>query len=262
MKLGIQTNVWAEELHENDLGHILKEAKEAGYDGFEIGLKRVNGRYKPQQLAKLANEHKLQIVGIHTGAKFSDAAWRKDLEAIGQEAVDYATAVSAPFLLMSGQRSKKKLSKTALTQRADALNTLGRIAQESGISLCFHNHDWEFAHDGEEMAYLVANTDAALVSLMMDVGWVARAGVETAVILRTLAPRTRCYHIKDNTDDNKWIEVGQGIIQWDEIMTDIGKNENCSWVIVERDEPLDDALQSATTSCGFLREQFADLWES
>jgi sugar phosphate isomerase/epimerase len=144
-------------------------------------------------------------------------------------------------------------------QRAETLNKLGRIIQEAGVEMCFHNHDWEFKNDAAEMDYLVQHTDPALVSFMIDIGWVHRAKQDTVVIIRTLLPRTKCYHIKDNTADDLWTEVGQGIIDWHAIFTEIENNPHDPWLTVERDMALPNALESATTSASYLRQTFPQL---
>lgn len=255
MKIGIQTNVWSETLHEAELATILSEAKAAGYDGFEIGYKRVNGRYTPNQLAQLAADAGLTLIGIHDGARFNSADWWNFGESRCLEVAQYAAAAGASFLMMSGQRSDAP--PTDLERRADKLNTLGEIAKTEGVALCFHNHDWEFAHDAAEMNALVAQTDPELVSLLLDIGWVHRAGVETAVTIQQLLPRTANYHLKDDTLTGSWTELGQGALAWTALLAEIAKNQRDPWLIVERDEPLDNALESATVSAQFLRQQLA-----
>lgn len=255
MKLAIQTNVWSDALHKSDLAHILSEVAQAGYDGLEIGLKRLDGR-SPQALTRLAKQFTLRIIGIHTGAHFDDPGWHANLDQSGTEAAAFAAALSAPFLLVSGQRSESALGQSDLAARASALNRLGRIAQRHGVALCFHNHDWEFKNNAAELEYLLAQTDPALVSLQLDVGWVHRARADVPGIVRTLLDRTRCYHLKDDLGNGRWTEVGSGVIPWDSVFAEIAQNPHDPWLIVERDEALPDALASASASARYVRQRF------
>lgn len=257
MKLGIQTNVWQEELHVADMAIIAKEAKQAGYDGFEVGFKRVNGRYSPTDLSKIAADQGVAVLGIHDGARFNEAVWWEGAEERCQTVASYAAAAGAKLIMMSGQSTPHLPSD--LEKRAEKLNRLGGIAQQEGVSLCFHNHDWEFRYEGKEMAYLVEHTDPNLVSLLLDVGWVSRAGEDTAVTIQNLLSRTLCYHIKDETADQEWTEVGSGVIDWASAFDGIGKNGRCEWLIVERDLALDNAMESSVISSQYVRNSFPQL---
>lgn len=256
MKLAMQTNAWTDALHDTDLVRILAEIAEAGYDGFEIGLKRVAPYTPAAKLDQLARLHNLRVVGIHIGSRFSDPDWHDALERAGSEAAEYSAVVSAPFLIISGQRSDTPLNQNDLARRADALNQLGRIAHQHGVALCYHNHDWEFNHNAAEWRYLLVNTDPALVSLQLDVGWVHRAGADVAMTVRELRDRTRCYHLKDDAGNGRWTEVGSGGIVWDAVFAEIAQNPHAPWLIVERDEAQPDALTSATASARFVRQQY------
>ena len=84
---------------------------------------------------------------------------------------------------------------------AKLLNTLGAIAARYGIRVCYHNHTSEFFPDpisGKPLhEILLENTDPALVSIQLDVGWACAAGVDVPAYLRAHPGRFASIHVKE-----------------------------------------------------------------
>src|SRR6185369_14833056 len=59
-------------------------------------------------------------------------------------------------------------------KNADAFNKIGDLCKKAGLSFGFHNHNIEFRKIGDVVPYdlLLKETDPALVSMEMDIGWV------------------------------------------------------------------------------------------
>src|SRR4030095_1670301 len=86
-------------------------------------------------------------------------------------------------------------------QRAAALNANGRIAQKFGMTLLVHNHTGEFEKlaDSPRTTYdvLLEETDPALVTMQIDIGWVYVAGVDPIELFKKYPGRFELWHIKD-----------------------------------------------------------------
>jgi sugar phosphate isomerase/epimerase len=107
---------------------------------------------------------------------------------------------------------------------ADFLNEKAKGLKAGGIRLGYHNHNFEFAPVGSTtgLEILLANTDPALVTFEMDIGWVAAAGADPLALLKRHKGRFSLMHIKDIKADTKPnfafqmdpAEIGAGKLAW------------------------------------------------
>jgi len=89
----------------------------------------------------------------------------------------------------------------AVKQRAATLNANGRIAQKFGIKMLVHNHTDEFEKlvDSPRTPYevLVEETDPALVTMQLDIGWAYIAGIDPIALFKKYPGRFELWHLKD-----------------------------------------------------------------
>jgi sugar phosphate isomerase/epimerase len=251
VNIGIQTRPWGPELNRENLDKILGEVATAGYDGFEIGAQHLDLN-RPVALRDLAAQHGLQVVGIHVGGEIynpeSVQAALKNLELT----VAYAKQVGATFIPFSGKLKESK-SAAELKIQAANLNRIGEVCRRHGLMLCYHNHYWEIENDCAELRHICTNTDPALVSLCLDVGWVQRAGGQPLAVVEEFLPRVGYFHIKDTTA-TEWREVGYGEVDFEALLPWI-KARFDGWLVVEQDDTQRVPLESARMSRDYLRTQ-------
>ncbi|HEY3947819.1 sugar phosphate isomerase/epimerase [Phenylobacterium sp.] len=111
---------------------------------------------------------------------------------------------------------------------ADLLNAKGRALKAAGLTMGYHNHNAEFMPIGgtNALEILLKNTDRALVSFEMDVGWVMAAGHDPFALLKAHKGRFTQMHVKDIKATTKPnfafqqdpTEVGSGIIPWPKLL--------------------------------------------
>lgn len=131
---------------------------------------------------------------------------------------------------------------------ADFLNEKGRVLGEAGITLGYHNHNFEFAPLGSTTGFdiLIGNTDPALVTFELDTGWAAAADVDPAALLRQHPGRFGLLHMKDikgTTQPNYALgiestEAGAGKIDWLTVL-DAAHAAGVRGFIVEQEAPFD-----------------------
>ena len=89
----------------------------------------------------------------------------------------------------------------SVKQRAATLNANGRIAQKFGMKMLVHNHTGEFEKltDSPRTTYevLLEETDPALVTMQIDIGWVYVAGLDPVELFKKYPGRFELWHIKD-----------------------------------------------------------------
>jgi sugar phosphate isomerase/epimerase len=78
-------------------------------------------------------------------------------------------------------------------------NKAGKVLKEHGLTLCYHNHGYEFQpyKDGTLFDYIVQNTDPRYVSFEMDVLWTVHPGQDPVKLLNKYGSRWKLMHLKD-----------------------------------------------------------------
>jgi sugar phosphate isomerase/epimerase len=81
----------------------------------------------------------------------------------------------------------------------DDFNRVGKILSENGITLCYHDHGYEFGpyEDGTLFDYIVRNTEPKYVSFEMDMMWAFHGGADPAQLLYKYKNRWKMVHLKD-----------------------------------------------------------------
>ncbi len=133
-------------------------------------------------------------------------------------------------------------------RNVDAFNRAGEACKKAGMTFSYHNHNLEFRKIGEVVPYdmLLKDTDPALVSMEMDIGWVIAGGADPVDYLTRHPARFASLHIKDlknvgipnyNMKMTSAI-IGQGIVDWKKIRAAVRKTK-VERAFLELEEPYD-----------------------
>lgn len=136
----------------------------------------------------------------------------------------------------------------------------GRRLHERGVTLAYHNHDFEFAPfpDGTTpFGLMMAETDPRDLKLELDVYWVAKAGLDSVRLLREHRGRVVLVHLKDIGRDGATVELGAGRLDFPAIIH-TALAGGIKHLFVEQDDSAD-PLQSIATSLRFLQRLPADI---
>lgn len=162
-----------------------------------------------------------------------------------------------------GQEMLARLTADQWKRTADLLNRNGAALKNSGISLCYHNHNLEFAPVGNETGWeiIARETDPDLVHFELDVGWLAAAGHDPVAFLRRYRGRVKLLHVKDllpTTKTNFTIgvdstEIGNGKLDWARLLT-TAHGCGVEHYYVEQEPPFAlDRFESAQRSFTYLQ---------
>lgn len=227
----------------------LKIVQDAGVGAVEtVGTQGVSAT----ELKRLLDRYSIKAVSSHVPL----AELRKDLDGVvAFNRLIGNTTLVVPYL-DAKDRPTDAAGWTALGQE------LGRIAKQvraKGMRLAYHNHDFELVdfngRTGLELLFAAAGPD---LQTELDLAWVARAGLDPAVMLATFRGRLFAVHAKDNApkgqaeDEGGFAAVGQGVLDWKAILPAAAK-AGVQWYIVEHDQPRDPA-KVIQTGTDYLRE--------
>jgi sugar phosphate isomerase/epimerase len=139
---------------------------------------------------------------------------------------------------------------------AEALNAAARKGAEYGITVGYHNHEFELEERIDGMSgleVLAGHLDPAVV-LEVDTYWAAVGGEDPVELLRRLGDRVRFVHIKDGplTKDNReQVAVGAGKMRvWDVLDAAPGIEA----AVVELDDFDGDVFTAVADSLVYLKE--------
>lgn len=220
-----------------DLDGTLKAVADIGYRTVELA--GLYGR-TPTQMRAALDKAGLQCPSAHIQPKGGEGAFDGDLGKLADslKTLGVKTAVM-PVLNIPDRfggptaadgiggylkRVGEGLTADDWKASADFLNAKARALKAAGIKVGHHNHNFEFAPLGSTygLEILLKNTDPALVTFEMDVGWVAAAGADPLALLKAHKGRFSLMHIKDIKADTQPnyafkmdpAEIGAGKLPW------------------------------------------------
>jgi sugar phosphate isomerase/epimerase len=223
-----------------DFAGTLRQVAAIGYRAVETAG---YGDLSPEALERLLNETGLRMVAAHVGL----AALEEDL----QRQIAYARAGGAEYLVVPWLPPELRADIDGLARR---LQVLGHRVRDEGLRLAYHNHDFEFARDGDGylLDRLLAAVDPDLLALELDAYWAVYAGVDPLAYLRRHAGRVPLVHLKDMTPDRSFADVGEGTLDIRGIVA-AAREAGTRIFVVENDQPKGPSLESARRSLENLR---------
>ena len=237
---------------------VLKAIQDIGYSEVEATYGNLN------KIWPALKETKLKPVSIHLdtdlffegGAKL-DAA----IADVKEKGFEYIVLPYIPPAQRGGIETFKKLAET--------LNKSGEKARAAGLTLCYHNHAFEFEpmQGTTGLDLLMKETHKGLVSLEMDVFWVSVAGHDPVVLLKKYASRVALLHLKDkasgapvqyneNVSKETFKEVSNGTLDFPAIL-EAAKKTAVKNFFVEQDQTPGDPIESLRQSYKYLSGKFA-----
>ena len=203
----------------------------------------------PAQVSAALKANGLTSPSVHVGLpdiKSADfARFVEGANTIGHKYINLA------FLMPNDRGSAEKYN-----AHADALIAAQRIAQPAGITVGYHNHDFEFAPLGDTNGYeiLLNRTAGAGVVFEMDLYWMNYAGQDPVSWWTRFPGRFPMVHVKDSAaaPGKEMRPVGEGVIPFGPLF----EKRNLAGIkhfYVEHDNPTD-AWVSLTSSIGYLKQ--------
>jgi sugar phosphate isomerase/epimerase len=217
----------------------LEQVAKAGYTEVEFA-----GYFgvRPSQLRRWLDDLGLTAPAAHVSLLDGD------LDQIFEDAAElghqYVIQASLPLL----QRRSLDTYRTV----AASLSQAGEAARKHGLSVAYHNHDFEFQPVGGMVPFdvLLADTDPSLVWLEMDLYWVAKAGRDPVRYFAAHPGRFRLCHLKDMDQRGRITEVGRGTLDFRRILAE-RRRAGLRHFFVEHDHPKD-PMASVETSYNSL----------
>jgi len=235
-----------------DISLQLYMVRDALADDFLGGIKRVAdlgygfvefagfGGHSAAEIARTLDDAGIRASGAHVPLTVFDDA-EPIIEEMRMIGCTQATIPSIPEAMRD--------SKEAWITSARKIEAAVPIFAHAGIGLGYHNHAFEWDQfDGYQI--LVDNAPSA--NLQLDVFWAKYAGQDPIEWISKLTGRLPSIHCKDYGADGADIELGDGILDFVQIL-EAARKAGTKTLVVEMDTPRLAPMDSAAKSLAGLR---------
>lgn len=228
-------------------------AQRAGFHAVElVGDQGVSAG----EMKRLLSKYRLKAIADHVQLE--------DLQNDAASIIAFNKAIGNKTLVMPWLKLEVRPDSAAeWRQLGQKLNTIGKQLRTEGMTLAFHNHNFEMKkYEGKTaLDLLMESSQPENLKLELDVAWVSRGGQDPAAILSQYKGRIFAIHAKDNAsigvrdDEMNFAPAGEGLLAWNEILP-AARAAGTQWYIVEHDKPKD-AESIITAANRFLQPQLA-----
>ena len=272
-KLALQLYSVRDDMH-RDFEGTLRKVKDMGYDGVEfVGEgERFAGLadYKPEQVKDMCARIGLEPMSVHV--PFVNMIAEPDWT------MDYYAAVGCKYIAIPYLTPEFRPGSDRFCEVISGAETLGKAANERGMKLLYHNHDFEFIKMGDKYALdvLYADVSPEYLQTEIDTCWVKVSDVDPSEYILKYSGRAPVVHLKDyfghksanmykliGIDDSaaaaepssfEFRPVGYGVQDFISILN-ASQKAGAEWVVVEQDEPslAKTPMECAQMSADYLK---------
>ena len=243
--IGIQLYTFRNEMMADAAGTLkqlaalgIKQIESAGSNkGYYYGL-------KPQEMKNICSDLGMKLSSGHIHL---DNKWQQTMEDAVASGQEYLICSSMP----SPEQTVDNYKKTAA-----AFNKAGEDCKKLNIKFGYHNHDFEFEKVNGEVLYdvLLNNTDADLVNMELDLGWVVATGNDPLTYFKNYPGRFPLWHLKDMDLAKKHsTEFGKGALNIKQILQQ-SKLSGMKYFYVEQEEYTHSPMESMKENMAYLKK--------
>jgi sugar phosphate isomerase/epimerase len=170
-----------------------------------------------------------------------------------ENTMEEAVATGQEYVICSSMPSKGQTIDN-YKKVAEEFNKAGEACKKLGLKFGYHNHAYEFESENGEVLYdvLMDNTQADLVHMELDLGWVVVGGKDPLDYFKKYPGRFPLWHLKDmNMSKKESTEFGKGALDIPVMMA----NQVASGVkhiFIEQEEYASTPLESMKHNMKFL----------
>ena len=243
--IGVQLYTFRDAMVEDAIGTLkkiaalgIKEIESAGSNkGYYYGL-------KPAEMQKVCKDLGMNLRSGHIAL---NDKWQKTLDDAVEAGQEYLICSSMPSKGQTVDNYKKV---------AESFNKAGEESKKRGIKFGYHNHNYEFESDNGQVLYdvLMDNTQADLVHMELDLGWVVASGNDPMDYFTRYPRRFPLWHLKDmDLVKRESTEFGNGGLDIVDILNH-QKESGLKFYFVEQEEYTNNPWESMEQNVAYLKK--------
>lgn len=220
----------------------------------ELGIKEIEtaksakGHYyglSPKEMKNACSQLGMKLISGHVTL---DANFERTMEEAVNSGQDYLICSSLPTNGQTVDNYKKV---------AQAFNKAGESCAKLGLKFGYHNHEYEFETENDQVLYdvLLDDTEAELVHMELDLGWVIVAGKNPLDYFDTYPGRFPLWHLKDmDLKQNESTEFGKGGLDIPKMLAN-QKKSGVRHIFLEQEEYANNPFDSMRSNMNFLKNR-------
>lgn len=242
--LGIQLYTFRKEMDADALG-TLKQIASIGIRKIE-SARSAKGHYygfSPKEMKKVCDDLDMKLVSGHVHL---DDNWQKTMDEAAESGQKYLICSTMPS---EGQTVDNYKSV------ANEFNKAGEACKKMGLNFGYHNHAYEFESDKGEVLYdvLLTNTQADLVHMELDLGWVVVGGKNPVDYFEKFPGRFPLWHLKDmDMAKKESTEFGKGGLDIAKMLQN-KKASGVKHIFIEQEEYANSPMESMKYNLAYLK---------
>ena len=255
----------------------LREAREAGFAGIELGRKFPR---RADELRPLLARHRLSLVSGWYGARLRARSAREEIEAMqahvelladmGCRVVVFAEESDSVHARREMPRSRRPtLNRAEWPRFGERLTEVAEHLRGRGLRLAYHHHIGTVVETEEEIDWLM-EVAGEPVGLLLDTGHLAYAGGNLLRVVRRHARRLAHVHCKDVRPtvlaqvwrgDRSFLDAvlagvftvpGDGVVDYGALLPVLKSVGYAGWLVVEAEQDPAVANPATYARLGFL----------
>jgi sugar phosphate isomerase/epimerase len=236
---------------EKDFAGTLKKVAELGFEGVEFAG---YGGLTLSEVKVLLDELGLQAVSSHVPLEELE---ENLLQVIKNQKILGSKYIVCPYLLPDRRSEEDYQALISL------LDQVGEQCRSEGITLLYHNHDFELERlsDGRmALETIFDETKTDNVATELDIYWLTKAGENPVAWMNRYQQRIPLVHLKDMTKDEEkfFAELGTGGVDIEAVLN-LGKKAGVKWWVIEQDFTRRPPFESIEISINYLRAKLLEL---
>lgn len=272
-----------------DYSQVLDEMRAAGYDGTELGDWGFMPT-DPRALGDALAARNLSLLGAFVPVRLTHPAALDGGTAAAVRTARLLAGAGFPdaFIVLADDIAGSPERTAAagrvgpehrLDEESRAIFASGaehiarRVREETGVRTVFHHHCASYIETPDEIADLMARTDASVLGLCLDTGHLTYGGGDPVAAVQAFGARIWHLHLKDvsaavaeRARREAWdyhaavrhgvfCELGQGTVRFRQVLDGLAAIGFTGWAVVEQDvlPSLGTPAASATRNREFLR---------
>jgi len=243
--IGVQLYTFRDAMMKDPIGTLKKIAA--------LGIKQIEtagsakGYYYGLEPSEMKNVCDGLGMTLRSGHVRLDKHFQKTIEEAVESGQEYVICSSMPSKGQTISNYKKV---------ADAFNKAGEDCNKMGLKFGYHNHAYEFESHKGEVLYdvLLDNTEASLVHMELDLGWVIVAGKDPLDYFKRYSGRFPLWHLKDMDLVKKHsVELGKGGLDILAMLKN-SKESGLKYLFIEQEEYANTPFESMTANMIYLND--------
>lgn len=248
-KMGIAAQVYSvREEAEKDFAGTMEALKKYGYEGVELA-----GLYghRPEEIRDCLKEKGLVAISAHVGLE----PFQEDMEGTVRA---YET-IGCSYIGIPGMSMECHYGGEKFEETCRFIRELAACCRSHGITLMYHNHEFEFRRTEKGTYFLdelFGALDAETLQTEQDTCWVKVGGEDPVAYLEKYKGRCPVVHMKDFIRNGGEVEqVALGAGEQDNAAI-VAKAAECGskWLVVEQDDhPYGEPMENMAKSVQYLK---------